>query len=651
MSKGLKKSINKKNKLYKHFLLNRNPLTETNYKNYKNRLIYSIRTAKRMYYDKMLKDNKNNIKETWKILNNLINRKSQKTKLSSIFKLDGREISNPLEIANHFCEYFSNIGPSLARTIPTSSIPARSYLSKAFLKSIFVKPVSENEIVQITKAFPSGKAMGYGNIPMSVIKLSIDLISKPLTHIINLSLLNGVVPFQMKIAKIIPLYKANDKTVFTNYRPVSILPAFSKILEKVFYNRLLSYINTNNILCANQYGFRKGHSTSLALVDLYDKISEAIDKRELAVGVFLDLSKAFDTVDHEILFQKLDCYGIRGVALDWIKSYFFNRMQFVQVDNECSTLRSITCGVPQGLILGPLFFLLYINDLSSVSKLGKTILFADDTNLFFSHANPVHLSKIINQELQKISIWLNVNKLSVNIDKTKFMVFAPRQKKLQMDFKLVLNHREISQVEEVSFLGVILDNHLSWKSHVSHLSNKISKSIGIIRKSSFFLIKTSLLTLYYSMIYPYLQYCNIVWASTYASNLSRLVILQKRVVRIVNNSRYDSHTNSIFKNLRIIKFHDICKLQTGQFMFLYENNILPENFENMFKLNKEVHNYDTRSAYEFHIETPRTNLRQFSIKYQGLVTMLQNFFYLFIIYSFFLLIYLVHTCNYVLFFL
>ncbi len=196
------------------------------------------------------------------------------------------------------------------------------------------------------------------------------------------------------------------------------------------------------------------------------------------------------------------------------------------------------------------------------------------------------------------------------------MVSAPRQKKLQMDFKLVLNHREISQVEEVSFLGVILDNHLSWKSHVSHLSNKISKSIGIIRKSSFFLIKTSLLTLYYSMIYPYLQYCNIVWASTYASNLSRLVILQKRVVRIINNSRYDSHTNSIFKNLRIIKFHDICKLQTGQFMFLYENNILPENFENMFKLNKEVHNYDTRSAYEFHIETPRTNLRQFSIKYR-----------------------------------
>ena len=165
---------------------------------------------------------------------------------------------------------------------------------------------------------------------------------------------------------------------------------------------------------------------------LYDKISEAIDNRQLAVGIFLDLSKAFDTVDHDILFQKLECYGIRGVALYWIKSYFFNGRQFVQVGNECSTLMSITFGVPQGSILGPLLFLLYINDISNDSKLAKskTILFADDTNLFFSHANPVHLSKIINQELQKISIWLNVNKLSLNIDKTKFMVFAPRQKKI-----------------------------------------------------------------------------------------------------------------------------------------------------------------------------------------------------------------------------
>jgi hypothetical protein len=224
---------------------------------------------------------------------------------------------------------------------------------------------------------------------------------------------------------------------------------------------------------------------------------------------------------------------------------------------------------------------------------------------------------MINQELEKFSIWLRTNRLSLNLDKTKFMIFKPRQKLLELDVKLLLNDREIDQVEKIVFLGVILDDKLSWKSHISHVSTKISKSIGIIRKSSFFLLKQSLFTLYYSMVYPYLQYCNIVWASTYASNLFRLVVLQKRIVRIMNNSTFDSHTSMIFKNLRLLKFNDICKLQTCQFMFLYKKNLVPEHFKNIFLLNSQIHNYNTRRANEFHIVTPRTNLRQFSIKYQG----------------------------------
>ena len=164
---------------------------------------------------------------------------------------------------------------------------------------------------------------------------------------------------------------------------------------------------------------------------------------------------------------------------------------------------------------------------------------------------------------------------------------------------------------------MILDEHHTWKSHISYVSNKISKSIGIIRKSSYFLLEQSLLTLYYSMVYPYLHYCNIVWASTYASNLFRLVLLQKHTVRILNNSTFDSHTSEIFRNLRLLKFHDICKLQTAQFMFLYENNFLPDHFEGLFLLKNEFHRYYTRNVKEFYIATPRTNVRQFSIKYQG----------------------------------
>ena len=296
------------------------------------------------------------------------------------------------------------------------------------------------------------------------------------------------------------------------------------------------------------------------------------------------------------------------------KSYFSDRKQFIQFDKSSSISKSIICGAPQGSILGPLMFLIYINDICNVSNIAKLILFADDKHLFFSHTNPVHLVNVINRELQKFSIWLRANKLSLNLGKTKFMMFRPRQIMQQIDFKIL-----IIQIREnnIVFLGVILDEHLTWKSHISHVSNKISKSTGIIRKSSFFLLKQSLLTLHYSMVYPYLQYCNVVWASTYASNLPRLVLLQKRVIRILNNSGFDSHTTPIFKNLRLLKFHDIRKLQTGQFMFLYENNLSPVHFENLFILKRQVHNYNTRTVNEFYIAISRTNLRQFSIKYQG----------------------------------
>ena len=190
-----------------------------------------------------------------------------------------------------------------------------------------------------------------------------------MTHIINLSITHGIVPDEMKIARVIPLFKADDRDVFTNYRPVSILPSFSKFIERIIYNRFLEYFNKYSILSDKQYGFRKNHSTSLALVDLYDKISTAIDQKEIAVGIFLDLSKAFDTVNHSILFDKLKYYGIRGLALDWVKSYFSNRVQFVQFNDCFSASKNISCGVPQGSILGPLFFLLYINDIANVSKL------------------------------------------------------------------------------------------------------------------------------------------------------------------------------------------------------------------------------------------------------------------------------------------
>ena len=217
---------------------------------------------------------------------------------------------------------------------------------------------------------------------MNIIKQSIHLIVEPITHIINLSITNGIVPDKMKLARVIPVFKCNDQTQLSNYRPISVLPVFSKILERLIYNRMVHYLDSYNILCHQQFGFRKGYSTSMALIRLSDQLFTAIDNKKFTIGIFLDLSKAFDTVNHEILFTKLEHYGFRGIVLDWMKSYFINRKQFVQYNNHCSDLKEISCGIPQGSILGPLLFLLYINDICNVSQILEVILFADDTNVF-----------------------------------------------------------------------------------------------------------------------------------------------------------------------------------------------------------------------------------------------------------------------------
>ena len=259
-----------------------------------------------------------------------------------------------------------------------------------------------------------------------------------------------------------------------------------------------------------QFDFQSGYSTNDAIVQLVDKIFDSFEKEQFTLGVFIDLSKAFDTVDHSILLKKLKFYGITDKNLAWFESYLSNRKQYIEIgENSKTDLKYVTCGVPQGSILGPLRFLVYVKDLPHASRLLNPIMFADDTNLFFNHKDIKHLFTVVNNELANIKDWFTANKLSLNVGKTKYSFFHKPSKKDDIPLrlpKLIINNYEIQREESIKFLGVLLDQHLTWKEHIKLTENKIAKNIGILYKARPYLDKRALLCLYYSYIHSYLKY-------------------------------------------------------------------------------------------------------------------------------------------------
>jgi len=592
ITQGIKKSITKKHSLYKTFLKLRTEKSHTLYKNYRNKLTATLRQAEKSYYLDKLNSVKDNLAKTWKILNSITARNVQSKVTIDEIVSNNCIVRDPKQIADKFNRFFTNVGPDLAKKIQPVSRNFSDFLPTHNPSSIFLKPTNELEIRQIILALKNSSSKGHDNLCTSIIKNCCDELAQPLAHIFNKSMSDGIVPDDLKIAKIIPIYKSDDKKVVSNYRPISVLPAFSKILEKIIYNRLLDFISQNDILSKNQYGFRKNISTSMALIDLVDKISTSIENNEYTIGIFLDLAKAFDTVNHNILLSKLYHYGIRGIPYEWFKNYLTNRHQYVYLNNTKSDRLPIACGVPQGSILGPLLFLIYINDLNIVTKLLTFIMFADDTNIFISGKNLTDISSIVNTELQTISSWFSANLLSLNIKKTNYILFS---NKVIGDVSILIGKEIITRVFETKFLGVLIQANLKWNAHVNSVANKISKTIGIINKVKYILSSAHLIRLYQSLIEPYLNYCCIVWATPNKSILlEKLLKLQKCSVRIISYSPPRAHSRPLFNKLGILSIYDICLTQILIFVYKSINNLLPNHFTQYFTRTRDVHPHKTR---------------------------------------------------------
>ena len=561
---------------------------------------------------------KGNIKQTWNVLKEVINKNRPNNNVNFEFNEDNSILRDPKIIADRFNSYFVNVGPNLAKNIPNADCDVSSYLKGVHNDSFFVSPVTENELLNFILKEKENKASGYDEISIKVVKYVAYEILVPLTVIFNVSFTSGIVPNQLKIAKVLPLFKSGDKACFTNYRPVSVLPIFSKLLEKMFQKRLLNFVNKKKLLYNGQYGFREKSCTSYAIIDLLDQVTSAIENGKYTIGVCIDLRKAFDTVDHSILLKKLQFYGIRGVPLNWLKSYLCNRKQFVLYNGTASDMMNVKCGVPQGSILGPLLFLLYINDLSNISELLKSILFADDTNIFASGKDLVQLQNNINSELCNLVKWFKVNKLSLNISKTNFIVFSSSRKvPNHVNISIVIDGIQINRVSKVKFLGVILDESLTWCDHIFSIENKISKCIGVLYRIKDKLNAKDLYILYCSLILPYLNYCIVLWGNNSLCRLNRITVLQKRALRIVGGLKYLGHTTPIFVDYNCLKFVDLVAFHTGVFMFNVFHRNVPENLLRLFELNSDVHKYQTRNSVSFHQFFAKTKIRNFHLRFIG----------------------------------
>ena len=523
---------------------------DARYKYYRNLICKLTRISRKQYYHKYFNDNLFNMRKTWEGINSLLNRKKKHTKTietlknpgSSTYTIDKSKISNILN------EHFTSVGANLAKELQTPEKHFSEFLD------LNKSPVSPSEVKLEILSMPSNKSYGFYSCPTFLLKIACDNISDVIATIYNKSFALGLYPSKLKMAKVIPIFKADDDTDPNNYRPISLLSSFNQIFERLLYNRMKEFIDKNNILCTSQYGFRQGHSTEHAILDIVNAIQSNMDKGAFSCGVFIDLKKAFDTVDHRILLHKLKFYGFRGFINAWFASYLNEWSQVTVVGCHSSDKSQITCGVPQGSVLGPLLFLLYINDICYCSQKLNFYLFADDTNILFSHRDLKLLEKIMNDELSNVYRWLVANKLTLNLKKSNFVIFRPHQKKQAFTpiIKIFDNQTNkpvaLECKEFVKYLGVLIDFRLSWNNHIDAVLLKISKPVGLLSKLRYTAPFHTLISIYNSLITPYLRYGLIAWGQAAKSRLDKLLVLHKRALRFIHFANSRDHAIPLFLN-------------------------------------------------------------------------------------------------------
>lgn len=545
----------------------------------------------RMYYENMFRDT-SDPKETWRKINVVLGRKKKSCPVGEI-SYEGRVAVEDESKASLLNSFFVEIGKKIASKFDKASKASdagKFGTLRANRHSIFLEPVDEHEIALLIAKLDDGKSPGVDGVTVRMLKECSLILSPILADVLNLSIFTGDYPDCLKLAQVVPLFKEGDKSDPSNYRPISMLSVLNKLFEVVIYRRLMGFLDRCGFLYARQYGFRAKSGTHTAIYEILDRIFLDIDKGFSVSALFLDLQKAFDCVDHEILLYKMEMAGIRGVALRLFRSYLTGRKQCVSVGDAKSQFEEVGIGVPQGSVLGPVLFLIYINDVCDLPLFGSTALFADDTGIFYSNERVCENVLNMNADMVRVRDFLDVNRLTLNVGKTKAMHF---RKEEESSAGLVsLDGHPIEVVRVFKYLGLHVDFRLVWDAHIAKMCSKLASVSGVLCKLKRLLPKSVLLKIYYGLAHSRLCYLPGAWGTANRKSIDELQVLQKRCLKHVNRLPLRYPTIDLFRTCfpRILNISGIIKYDVCSFV----HKAISARSYNVLRFGRRSHAYNTR---------------------------------------------------------
>ena len=598
------------------------------YRKTRNNVNSEMRLAKKKYFCNKINEcaKINNPRKSWSLINDLLRKKIKSNSITEL-RVNDVTISKDNLIAETFNDFFIHIGSKLASEIdgqlPNESDPEGIINSNIpHLNRFEFSAISQEEVYTELCNLKESKSTGLDTIPSRALKISASVIAPSITWIFNLSLKKGIFVDEWKKAWVLPIYKSGNRHNCENYRPISILPVISKILERCVFNQLYNFLNENSLLSKHQFGFRPKNSTLTALIEMCDEFYQNLDDGKLNGVVFLDIRKAFDSVDHKILLCKMKTqFGLSNIEIDWFASYLSNREQVCNINGSISSPKIIKTGIPQGSILGPLLFLLYINDLPDCLHKTTPCLYADDTQIFASSNDYAELIDSLNYDLNNIGQWLVKNKLQHHPTKTKVMIIGSTynlNNKVH-DYPVMLNNKVIPRTHSFECLGALIDEKLSWDLHVEKTCKKVGGSIAVMKRIKPFVSNSTLQTIYKAMIQPYFDYCSPVWGNCSAYLKDKLQRFQNRAGRIISGANYDINSADVLESLGWQTLEERRKRNKSILMYRILNNRVAPNLKEQFTSISDVQvNYNLRSSStDLLVPIPKRDFLKRSFKYSG----------------------------------